>query len=254
MDVIWLTKQTYGISQVYSSGVEFCFISEKNEQCHPFVFCKDFLQDAVMATLHDKTASIYGFSYSAKKNPKVCLDATQIAVADKNGKDFETRVAASLEFVNYFAKKLHIKPTTYVKVNNPPSKYEKSGVYVTKGSRMWMNAPPLLSMYSLLLRGGLAHTTGKNPADTWAGLCDGSINGYGREDGQQFASSKTGIESILKIGYRKFFYIDSDKNYPAKTSISTMHNNCGIVGFSSSSTTSVVPYWHRKSLAKKLSA
>lgn len=253
-DVQWLKSSSTGhIGQIYSSGIEFCFVSDDNRQCHPFVYCKDFLQDAVHGHLHNKRASIYGFSYDPASKPPISLKRTRIALANKSDKAFASRIPAMLEFLNYFAKQLKLKRTRAYEVTNPPKKYG-SGVFVTIGSPRWMNSPPLLSMYSLLMRVGLAHTVGADPMTTLEGVASGKVKPYQANDRTQLAGALKGIREILKVGYRKFFYIDTEKNYPKGAVIDTMHNSCGIVGFSSGYSRGVVPYWHRKSLKKELEA
>ena len=49
----WLEKPA-ALAQIYGSGLEYCFISKDGKQCCPFVYCKDFLQDAILAQQHGK--------------------------------------------------------------------------------------------------------------------------------------------------------------------------------------------------------
>lgn len=244
LSVKWLKTRQSTASQIYNSGLAYCFVSEDMRQCHPFVFCKDFLQDVVQSCLHEKEVAVYGFTYKA--DPPITMAATRIAITNVSDKGFDDRIPAMLDFINQFAGRLHLKPTTARKVDNAKN------VYITDGSSRWMNSPPLLSMYALLLRAGGAHTAGRDCMETINGLIDGTIPCYQREDAVQLRASRPGIEKILKIGYRPFFYIDSARNYPKDINISTLHNSSGIVNFSSGMTSSVCNYWHRKSLTKRL--
>lgn len=249
----WLKTGGSGISQIYASGIQFCFVSDDLRQCHPLVYCKDFLQDAVHGYLHKQRASIYGFTYDPSSRPPLAMGRTRIALANKKDKAFADHIPAMVEFLNHFAKAMKLKPTRARAVSNPPPSY-KSGVFLTDGSPRWMNSPPLLSMYSLLMRVGLAHTPGTDPMATLEGVASGKVKPYQTNDRSQAKSAINGIKNILKVGYRKFFYIDNEKNYPKNAVIDTMHNSCGIVGFSSGTSRRVVPYWHRKSLTNELEA
>jgi hypothetical protein len=248
IEVKWLKAQGGSIAQIYSSGLEFCFISDDMKQCHKFVFCKDFLQDAIHGHLHSKPASIYGFSYDPTTRPGLCTKRTRIALTNRNDKDFREKIPHMIDFVNQVARKLKLKQTKVFESLEVPPRYEKCGVFITDGSPMWMNSPPLVSMYTLMMRCGFAHTSGNNFMDTIEGIIKGKIKPYQSNDRTQLSGSINGIKNILKIGYRKFFFIDSAKNYPKDADIDTMHNSCGIVGFSNGYSRSVVRYWHRKSL------
>lgn len=250
IEVNWLNNNSPSISQIYTSGLEYCFISDDMRQCHDFVYCKDFLQDAVQAFLHSRVANIYGFSYDPKTSPAICMQRTRIALANSSDRDFANNIANTLDFVNQFAKKLHLKPTQVFEAATPPKKYRCA--VVTDGSPRWMNSPPMLSMYTLLLRCGCVHTIGKDCMETVRSITESKIKCYGRDDVSQLKDAMKGIEKILSLGYRPFFYIDNDKNYPSGVDINTMHNEGGIVGFSSGYSRDICRYWHRKSLAKRL--
>lgn len=253
VEVKWLkTPCSNSIAQIYSSGLEYCFISEDMKQCHAMVYCKDFLQDAVQAFLHGKSASIYGFNYNPKDKPLLFTKKTRVALANKSDNNLKERIPHLIDFLNQFNKRLHLKPTKVREVSNPPKPYAKCGVFLTDGSARWMNSPPMISMYSLLLRCGCAHTIGNDCMDTINGIIKGTVKPYQRNDSSQLSGALKGIEIILKLGYRPFFYIDTTKNYPKETYIDTMHNSAGIVGFSNGFSRQICPYWHRKSLAKRL--
>jgi hypothetical protein len=250
VQIQWLKDGSGHIAQIYSSGLEFCFVSDDMRQCHAFVYCKDFLQDVVHGFIHKKRASIYGFSYDPSTQPPLCMNMCRIALTNSSDKDFREKIPNVVDFVNQVAKKLHLKRTQAFEAIDPPKKYKKCGVFLLDGSSRWMNSPPMVSMYSLFVRCGFSHTKGKDFMETIDGIISGKIPPYQRNDRSQLTGAIKGINNILKVGYRKFFYIDNEKNYPKNTSVDILHNSGGIQAFSSGS--NVVPYWHRKSLKKVL--
>jgi len=240
--VKWSGATSQHIAQVYSSGLEFALISQNLEQCHPLVYCKDFLQDSISGLVNKKKSTIYSFTYDPATMPHPTLESTRIMLVNKSDPQFANKVAGALEFINHYARKMHLRLTTVHKVTNPKSRYA-SGAYVFDGSARWQNAPPLLSAYTLLLRVGFAHKVGTNPEQTFKDICSGKLKGYGAKDQQQLSEAAKGIEILFKVGYRKFFFIETAKNYPGSTCIDTMHNQFGICGFTQGKG---IKYWHRK--------
>jgi hypothetical protein len=252
IEVKWLKRETGGLIQAYSIGMQYCFLSDDLRQCHSFVYCKDFLQDARHAFLHKQRAEIYGFSYGPRNKP-ICTSRTKIAITNTSDPDFGEKMPNMIDFVNQFARLLHLKQTEVFQVKSVPRKYERCGVFVTDGSPRWMNSPPLLSMYSLLLRCGCGHRVGDKCFTTIDRIISGKVKSYGGEDDSiQLKDALPGIKKIVKLGYRPFFYIDDAKNYPKDVSIDDMHDRTGIVAFSVGDSEDVCPYWHRESLYKRL--
>jgi hypothetical protein len=183
--------------------------------------------------------------------PPLDLDRIRLVLVNQNDKNFADKIEHVRDFINQFCKKLKLKPTKVFQVSNPPKQYARCGAFFFSGSGMWLNAPVFVSMYSLLLRVGFVHKTGRGCMETVKMLIDGKVSPYQSNDRNQMSSAIKGIEKILELGYRKFFYIDTKKNYPAGVAISTMHNSTGIQSFAQGSTKHVVPYWTRKSIGKK---
>jgi hypothetical protein len=247
----WLKSKGQGIAQIYGSGLEYALVNKAKEQCHNFVFCKDFIQDVIHGHLYGRTASIYNFHYDPKTMPALDLDRLRIVLVNQSDNKFADKIPHVLDFVNQFCKRLKLKPTKVFQVSNPPSRYTRCGAFFFSGSGMWANAPVFVSMYSLLLRVGFIHETGRDCMQTIKMLVDGKLAPYQSNDRTQMSSSLKGVEKILKLGYRQFFYIDTKKNYPQNANVSTMHNSTGIQSFAQGATSYVCPYWTRKSIGKK---
>lgn len=238
----WLGKRP-SLSQIYSTGLEYCFISSDNRQCCPFVFCKDFLQDVIQAIYHKKTIKIYGFVYNPKECEPICMNRTKLAIVNSSDNEFNDKIPSLLDFVNQFEKKLKLIRTKARKIDNPPPKY-KNGAWLLESSNRWMLSPPMLSMYTLLLRIGFCHKKDNKYTDTLEGILSGKIKPYQREDNEQLEQAKNGIDKILKFGYAKVFFKDPQKNYP-DIATSNMHHHTGICSFSNETTKNYVSHWHR---------
>jgi len=245
VEIGWLSYKN-GLSQVYNSGLEYSFVSKDNKQCCPFVYCKDFLQDALMAVHHQCPVNIYGFEYIAQSCEPICSEKTRIAITNAKDSKFSEKIPAMLHFLRQVERKLKLIRTTSLRVNNPPSKYAKCGVFLLEGSSRWMLSPPMISMYSLLIRIGFVHTIGDSYEKTIENVAKGTVNPYQSNDKVQIEKAKSGIEKILKYGYAKLFWKDIVKNYP-KVNTSSMHNYFGIMAFSEPKNPYKQPkHWHRK--------
>lgn len=245
----WLTKCST-MNQMYSSGLEYCFISKDNKQCCPFVFCKDFLQDALMAALNKCNISIYGFLYDPINCEPIYLEKTKIALGNSSDKNFMEKIPNVLDFINQIERELRLIRSRVQVVENTPKKYSKSGVVIMESSNRWILSPPMISLYSLLIRVGFAHKKGISYKDTIQGVINKEIPSYQKEDASQLSAAKAGLDKILNNGYAKIFYKDQIRNFP-KISTSAMHDGMGIVSFSNGHSQNHVKYWHRDLTKKK---
>lgn len=238
----WLAKQKK-TAQIYSSGLEYCFISEDNKQIFTLVYCKDFLQDAIQAFYYNRKASIYSFEYDPSKDLPLSLTKTRLALANSSDKNFIDKIPSVQDFIHQIEKKLKLLRTTFYSANPPSQKYN-SAVFL-EGSNRWMLSPPMISLYTLLLRTGFVHKIGDSFEDTIQKVRDGKTKPYQSHDADYLRGGQTGIDRILKNGYARIFYKDPKRNYPEGVSVSKMHGSFGIVGYSSEYTKQDVRYWHR---------
>ena len=244
------------LSQIYSSGLEYSFVNQKGEQCEEFKMCKDWLQDAVWATVHQTPASIYGFKFDPSSNPAIDMDNTRLLMTNAKDKDFLKKIDNMLDFINQVEDIIGLQKTTVKLVSNPPTKYKACGVIETSSSARWMRSPAMLSLYTLFLRVGFAHKIGDNWQKTVKDMIKGNIPQYQHNDQGYLSRSVEGIKYIIKAGYKNIFYNQMKFNYPEKIDINTLHNNSGIVAFSNSLTggTKIVKHWYREELQEIIKA
>ena len=220
--------------------MEYAFISDDLKQCHNFVYCKDYLQDAIYSSINDKAIKIYGFSYDRKKPlPK---EKTRIAIGDKK-KDLTGLIPNMVGFLNQFSEKISLDKNTATAVE-PPKEFSK-GVFVIEGDPTWMISPPMISLYSLLIRVGLSAPEG-DFMDIIKKTIEGAIKPYQENDKRYLQSAMPGIDRILKHGYRKIFYVKAKDNYPDTLAVGTIHGVCGIVGLGNGGSSSHMPHWHKE--------
>ncbi len=256
----WRKKQA-SLAEIYHRGLQMTLVSKPDEngvyhQCCPWVLCKDFFQDAVQGHLLGVKKGCYGYYYDPKDDPALSLDRTRIAVGNAEDSELGKKVTAALEFLNQFEKQIHLIRTKADECESPPEKYKNSGVYLFEGSARWMLSPPMISLYTLLLRVGFTHQIGDTFEQTVEKVTTGKTKCYesgtsGSNDASYLKSGKSGIEKILKHGYAKIFHKNIKDNYPASVAIGTMHNNSGIVGFSTGQCKTTYPHWFRMDNPKK---
>lgn len=247
--IVWKKSPKAAISQIYSKGMEFALVSQDYKQCNPFVWCKDFLQDVVYSALHKKWINIYDFQYSPYTDPEPCLDKVRILVANANDSKLRNKIPNVIDILNQIEDTLDIKKSFVRECWMPPENYRKSGVWMFEGSKRWLKSPPMLSLYTLLLRVGCVHTVGVRYEKTLKDIMSQDIKPYQKKDALWLKHSMTGIEKIIRIGDRKIFHSDIKDNYP-NLDIDVIHNQLGIAGFSSDIQDKLkgrpvaVPYWH----------
>lgn len=240
------------IGQIYSNGLEFA-CTTRTKQCSHFVYCKDFLHDAVWAQLYGKPVEIHGFVFDPNKNP-IDLDLTRMLMANSSDEHFAKKIPAVIDFIHQVEKVLKLKRTKVSMCENPAEEYD-NGVFFLEGSQRWMSSPPLLSMYTLLIRCGFVHTIGDSFEKTIDGIQSGKIKPYQNNDKDFVNDSRPGIDLILTLGYRKIFFIDIKKNYLEDIDTHTLHHEFGIRGYSwATHTKKKMPYWHRQAILDDLAA
>lgn len=249
--------EDWDLSEIYSGGMQMALCSPPNEngeyqKATTFVTCKDFFQDAVQASHLGKKQKIYDFVYDPKTAPPLSFDRFRILIANNLDNEMESKIENVLDFINQFEKQIHLIRTKAYKCINPPEKWNKSGVYLFEGSSRWLQAPPMISLYTLLLRCGFVH----NKGDDFDKTCQNIISGKcevgnkskrysGCYDDRYLKSSQSGINAIKEHGYARLFYKDAARNFPKEIPINTMHDQCGIVGFSQKKIKDYMPYWYR---------
>lgn len=249
----------HGTAQIYSQGYEFAFMSRVKgvwKQVCTFVYCKDFLHDAVWAWVNKTKWSIYGFTYDTAKH--LPLEAEHTVFAFRNtqfkGKDKEFHAAreACQDFLNQIEAQMGLEPSMIHEVPHP-----SGPCWLIIGDKGWQHAAPMVGLYTLFIRVGVKHTAGEGYEKTLAKARDGKIKigagtSYaGNRDCSYIKQAWDGIQVILKHGL-KVFHPTIGENYPKDlpNKCGSLHGQLGPVNFTNARKTKngaakAMPYWYR---------
>ncbi len=211
------------LAQIYNSGLEYAFINEKGEQCHPFCLCKDFLQDALWAELNKTATTIHGFTYKSGVNPPLDLSRTRLLARFKGKPEFAQMCQASLAFLNEVEESYGLEKTSLVFAGTSG----KDQIWMFVGDNYWMQAPPMISLYTLMIRVGLNYQGGGWEEHLKSPKLVGSNDKYYLE------SSKAAIVKLKEKGPKNIFAQAMLDNYPNDCTVSDMHNYSGIKSLAS---------------------
>lgn len=251
-NIIWKSQtQKSKILQIYRKGLEYALVSDNYEQCNEFVLCKDFLQDIIFATIHNKKIQIYNFEFDPKIDFKPSLKKIRLLVTNSSDKKFRKKIFNSLNLVNKVEKQLDIPNSIVRNCNNPPEQYKDCGVFLFEGHKRWLNSPPMLSFYTLLIRIGFNHKPENSYKQTIEDTLLGNLKPYQKKDVIWLKQAQLGIEKIEKLGDKSIFFRNIKSNYP-DFPINDIHNCLGITGFSCDIQEKLkgnkvtVPGWHKE--------
>jgi hypothetical protein len=239
------------IFQIYKKGLEYSLLSDNDHQCHPFVWCKDFIHDVIYASINKTEFKAYKFHYNPNLNPNPSLKKAKILIADSKDENFSKRINNVLDFLNQFENKIKIKPSTIKKCKKAPEQYEKNGVYLVEGDKRWINSPPMVSLYTLLIRVGFSHTIKCDFLETIDKIKANKLQTYQKKDNYWLKAIEPAIEKILNFGDQNIFLKDMKSNYPPKLKPNIVHNKLGIIGYSNdivkkeNNISVVIPDWHK---------
>ncbi len=232
-------------AQIYSQGIEMALCSANGEQIGPFVYCKDFFQDAIRGFLNKEVSDIYKYTYTPGKDADIDLEATRILMANSGDVKFLDKVPAILDFINQFEVELGVTPTKAIICDEVPFAYKGCGIVLFIGDKRMMHSSALLSAYTLLLRNGTMHTLGEGCHYTVSAIILGKIKPAQQNDKIYLENGRPGISLILAKGIMQVFGNDMKKNYPSAKQMPTskIHHFGGIVGFSSGKSKEYFPDW-----------
>lgn len=266
--VKWWTGAA-GLNEIYQTNkIQFAFLAsptEGSKQCHPWVLCRDFLHDAVKATLTETTQSIYGFIFNGTKNPPVDVKKMRMLIrhtevkerdAKKTTEYEKDRIHRALALIHRFEKVGKLSKTKIERIQKT-----KDGipVWLLVGSKKWVRSPFMLSMYTYLIRLGtdpnLMWDEGKPLTEILSDTASKNKSGGGN-DMRYLQTHHDKLEKIM-AAHKELFYPanDLDPSYSDVDVMQTFHDRSGILNLCKfQSTRKGLEENVRKILAKKVLA
>lgn len=118
----------------------------KVRQIHDFVLCRDFLNDALVASALKIKFNIYGFNFDGNEK-KVPLDKTYLLISSPN----KDKIENSLKLLNEIEKQTRTARTKIYPLNVSKA---FGDLYLAVGSPRWVKSTVMISLYTLLWRLG----------------------------------------------------------------------------------------------------
>ena len=222
-----------GISEIYQpTGFHFSLVSEKDEQCHEMIKCRDFLQDAVRAAVMKNSCSIYGFEFDSAKNPLPDTKRTRLLVTQRGGIKDEDVFRNGLKVVRAFERHFKIAPKT----KRFPTNIKHH--YLFEGSADWVSSPFMISLYSFLIRIGAKKLKFISYKTLVEELKAFETSKTADNDIRYIISSTVAkIEKLVENRESLRFIKDGViQNLGEKVQISSFHNQSGVVAFCTTNT------------------
>lgn len=152
------------LNEIYQQvAMRFAFCSVKREkgklsvkQLHPFVLCRDFLSDALWATVSRKYVSIYRFEFDGAEK-QIDLHEMHMLVRFTKAQAFHN----ALRILNYYEQRIPSWKKTRMVIL--PKKHKDQSVALFIGSKRWLSSFPILSLFTLLVRSGASESALEEP-------------------------------------------------------------------------------------------
>ena len=241
----WTKDKSNKILQLYNKGIEYCLLSDKYEQCHQMVWCKDYLHDVMYATINNKPIKIFNFQYNPKKQKIPSIKKTILCIADNKNKDLINEIENCIDLLNKFEHKIKMKKSKFYLCKNPSDNYKNGSVFVIEGDKRWLASPPMISLYAMLIRIGFCHKKSNSIETTFTKIMTKKIKTYQPRDIYNFKSSINGMKLILDNDDRNIFFKNLKYNYPMEIDILRIHNYLGISNFSAKFGMDIIDDWYK---------
>ena len=244
------------LSEIYQkTGVQFAFATsrptkagERIKQCHEWVLCRDFLNDAALAQHVKAHKGIYGFNYFPGTNPPIDFKNMRVMVQKKardiSLEETEQFIESALKIVNHFEVAGGMKPKTKARrVKNI------KGAFLFIGSGEWMESPFMISLYTFLIRLGTRKPAFETKEELVAKFesISNENSDRGDMDIQYLKATRSYLYDIIARRKEYSFIKPDGKVLMSECCIETFHNNTGIVSL----TNNTVPVKELKYLFKK---
>lgn len=201
-------KETYGAN----SQIHFAFMSSPEDgrkQCHKWLTCRDFLNDAMRAHVNKDNKYDFSSHYKYGENPPIDMDKLRLLVSIRfnNDKDpainkFKEKLFAGKRIINMYEDMAGWDESRITTVHH--SLREKK-VWLLTGPKEWMVSSHMVSMITLILRvatsyGPLDVEDEKALAKCWKAL----VKGHEKEKKGGFYALDRDLSDYIKGCEAKF--------------------------------------------------
>lgn len=215
------------------TGFHYAFLSENNKMCHPWIKCRDFLQDALRNQLTGRNDQIYSFTYKPGSDPEIDTVNTRMMVkriphpvTDEQLKEFEEMMTHALELIRHYEDTSDMTPKTeLIKVAD-----DSIHPYLFVGPGEWSQSSVLISLYTFLIRLGykkIAFKNGEELANAYVKLIEDKENQT--NDTRYLKLVHNHIYNVLKSRGETMFKQKDGEIMFQDTPMSNFHHNSGIV-------------------------
>ena len=236
IDVSFWKKKQHLCEICQLIGMQYAFLSSNNEQCHPWIKCRDFLHDALRCHFTGKSEIIFGFSYIPGKDPELDLKKMRMLVKRQpnNGEDNASKntremIDSALSIIQCIENCGGIKPISTLQCTS-----EDKDIYIFEGASDWMESTFMISLYTFLIRLGARKIIFKDKKDLDSQLKKLSKSRKVNND-NDISYLKTVQPYIHKIVEKredlKYMKKDGKRLFENQT-VNLFHNYTGIVALS----------------------
>ena len=201
----------------------------------------------------NKTAwSVFRFNYDFAKDLPLdmnnCVFAFRNTMYKNKEDEFHGQLESCQQFLAGIEAKLGFQPSQIYKVD-----HDGSPCWLVIGDKGWQHAPPLVGLYTLLIRLGFMHKLGESADATLELAKEGKItigdnsNYAGNKDCTYIKQSWPGIQVLFEHGLAVFNEKMED-NYPADLPKlgRSLHDHFGPVSFSEKLSKKAMPSWYKE--------
>jgi len=226
---LW-TKESYFSEIGQAIGVRYAFLSPEkdgNKQCHGWIKCRDFLQDAFRwHHAGNNGQGIFGFSYEPKDDPPLDTEKMRMLVDYTAGKPDKATLDCTISILKLMESHGGIEPQTKIL-----GVKDHDNIYVYEGAKDWMGSSFMISMYTFLIRLGARKIPFKNKEEL-----DSELRKISESPAEGGDNDVNYLKTVLPFLYKiienreKLLYIKGkSKPFLSGQSINMFHNYSGVV-------------------------
>lgn len=236
-----------GLSQIYSSGIEFAWLNKEGKQLHSFAFCRDYLQDVIQANHNKSKFTVYGMSYDANSDPNFDFDMVRMAVRLAADNLMEL-MQNSLRLLHNIEAERGFAPSKLIELG----KVGKHNICLFLSDVRWIHASPLLSLYTTSIRVGAEYTTDEHWEEFFTRWSTGGKQSVvGGNDTGYLRISKSALPLLVRLPLEELFAAKASDNYPTAVPPISIHNRTGICAYASGEFPKEMPWPKPAELLKK---